>query len=91
MLLGVGGPLLDELTHGAVNASERATVLSVRSMVLQLGGMTANLSLGGLAGATTAATAFAALAVILALGSLTLLRLPLTKPAPTDPVSHMAR
>ena len=31
LLLGIGGPLLDELTHAAVTSSERATVLSVRN------------------------------------------------------------
>ena len=90
LLLGIGGPLLDELTHAAVESSERATVLSVRSMVLQLGGMTANLSLGALAAATTLTIAFAALALILVLGSLTLVRMPQPMPARTDTASHMA-
>lgn len=90
LLLGIGGPLLDELTHAAVESSERATVLSVRSMVLQLGGMTANLSLGALAGATTLTIAFAALALILVLGSLTLVRMPQPMPARTDTASRMA-
>jgi len=90
LLLGIGGPLLDELTHAAVESSERATVLSVRSMVLQLGGMAANLSLGALAGATTLTIAFAALALILVLGSLTLVRMPQPMPARTDTASHMA-
>jgi hypothetical protein len=90
LLLGIGGPLLDELTHAAVESSERATVLSVRSMVFQLGGMTASLSLGVLAGATTFTIAFATLTVILALGSMTLVRMPQAKPARTDTVSQMA-
>lgn len=91
LMLGIAGPLLDELTHAAVASSERATVLSVRSMVLQLGGMTASLSLGALAGATTYTVAFAALAVILVLGSLTLVRMPPPMPTRTDTVRHMAQ
>lgn len=91
LLLGIGGPLLDELTHAAVESSERATVLSVRSMVFQLGGMTASLGIGALAGATTFTIAFAALAVILVLGSSTLVRVPQAMASPSDTAGPMAR
>ena len=94
LLLGVGGPLLDELTHAAVDSTERSTVLSVRSMVLQIGGMFASLGIGALAGATTVALGFAVLAVVLVLGSLTLVRMPLTmtpRPDAVIPAGSLAR
>jgi hypothetical protein len=72
LLLGIGGPLLDELTHAAVESSERATVLSVRSMVLQLGGVAANLGIGALVGATSLVVGLAVLAVALVLAAVAL-------------------
>ncbi|WP_291378252.1 MFS transporter, partial [Demequina sp.] len=53
VLLGLGSPLLDELTHEAVTSRERATMLSVNSMALQLAGIGVGLTLGLLTSATT--------------------------------------
>lgn len=65
LAVGLISPLLDEATHRAVPAAERATMLSVRSSVFQLGGLAASLGVGALA---SAAGAMAGL-VVLALGA----------------------
>lgn len=62
LAVGAVTPLLDEATHQAVPASERATVLSVRSSVFQLGGLTASLGVGALASAAGTTAGLAALA-----------------------------
>lgn len=70
LAIGAATPLLDEATHQAVPASERATVLSVRSSVFQLGGLTASLGVGALAsaaGTTAGLVALAAGALLAAL------------------------
>lgn len=70
LAIGAATPLLDEATHQAVPASERATVLSVRSSVFQLGGLTASLGVGALAsaaGTTAGLVALAAGALLTAL------------------------
>lgn len=66
LAVGLVSPLLDEATHRAVPAAERATVLSVRSSVFQLGGLAASLGVGALASVagTTAGL------VVLAVGAL---------------------
>ena len=87
LLLGVGSPLLDELTHASVASGERATVLSVRSMVGQVGGLVAGLGIGALAGATSLTAGFAVLAVVLLLGSLALVRLPSVGDRRTEPAT----
>lgn len=76
LLLGIGGPLLDELTHESVASTERATALSVRSMVFQLGGMASSLCVGALAGASSLAVGFGVLAVVQLMGALALIRMP---------------
>ncbi|MDO8144853.1 MFS transporter [Isoptericola sp. 178] len=76
LLLGVGGPLLDDLTHRAVSSRERATALSVNSMVLQAGGAGAALALGALVTTTSRGLAFAVAGGVLALGVLALVRWP---------------
>lgn len=63
LAVGIVTPLLDEATHRAVPATERATVLSVRSSVFQLGGLTANLGVGALASVAGTTAGLAALAV----------------------------
>lgn len=70
LAVGAVTPLLDEATHRAVPASERATVLSVRSSVFQIGGLTASLGVGALAsaaGTTVGLVALAAGALLAAL------------------------
>lgn len=76
VLLGVGSPLLDELTHKSVTSRERATMLSVGSMALQGAGVLAALAFGPLADHVAPALALVAPSFVLALGSLALVRLP---------------
>ncbi|WP_402465488.1 MFS transporter [Isoptericola aurantiacus] len=76
LALGAGGPLLDELTHRAVTSGERATVLSVRSMALQSGGVVASLGVGALVQASTTAVGLGVLAAVLALGASAMVRWP---------------
>lgn len=76
VLLGMGAPLIDELTHKSVTSRERATMLSVGSMALQGAGVFAALAFGPLADHVSAGVALVAPAVVLALGSLALVRMP---------------
>ncbi|MCB2414067.1 MFS transporter [Demequina sp. TTPB684] len=76
VLLGIGSPLIDELTHDAVTSRERATMLSVNSMALQLAGIGVGLTLGLLTHIVSPGAALAAPALILAAGALALVRLP---------------
>lgn len=76
VLLGMGSPLLDELTHKSVTSRERATMLSVGSMALQGAGVAAALAFGPLADHFSPRAALAVAAVVLALGALALIRLP---------------
>ncbi|ROS79115.1 MFS transporter [Cellulomonas sp. PhB143] len=85
LFLGMGGPLLDELTHEAVASRERATILSVNSMALQLGGVGASLGIGALAGSTSVAVGLAAAAAVLVLGSLAMVGLRVSGPAQAPP------
>jgi hypothetical protein len=80
LVLDVGSPLLDEITHDAVESSERATVLSMRSMALQGTAAVMSVSMGALAGATSIALSLAVAGTILALGILAMWRYP----SPTD-------
>lgn len=72
--LGVGEPLLDELTHDAVTARHRTTVLSMRSMALQFAGMLTSMSSGWLVERAGTPPAFIAVGVVMASGALTLMR-----------------
>ncbi|SDR82424.1 Nitrate/nitrite transporter NarK [Paraoerskovia marina] len=72
VFLGIGGPLVENLTHRSVSSAERATILSVSSMALQSGGVVASLAIGALAGATSLAWGFAVTAAALCLGALAL-------------------
>jgi predicted MFS family arabinose efflux permease len=89
VLLGVGGPLHSDITHRSVPSEQRATVLSVQSLILQLSGVVAALVLGRLAENVSFAAAFGLVAVVLVLGALTCvgLREPAPRPAsgPPDP------
>lgn len=82
LLISVGGPLLDEITHDAVNSSERATVLSMRSMALQGAAAVASISMGALSTATSIAVSLGAAGSVLALGALALRRFPARDQAP---------
>ena len=74
-LLGLGGPLASDLTHRAVPSEQRATILSVQSLTLQLSGVVAGLSLGVLAENATFVAAFGVAAAVLALGSTAFVRM----------------
>ena len=76
VLLGMGAPLLDELTHQSVSSRERATMLSVGSMALQGAGVLAALAFGSLADHVSPGIALLAPATVLALGTLALVRMP---------------
>ena len=87
VLLGVGGPLHSDITHRSVPSEQRATVLSVQSLILQLSGVMAALVLGRLAENFSFAAAFGLVAVVLVLGALTChgLRAPARRPALGSP------
>ena len=75
-LLGVGGPLLDDLTHRSVTSEERATMLSVHSMASQVGGIVALVGLGAVASSSSIGWAFIVVSAVLAMASLTMFRFP---------------
>jgi len=83
LMLGVGGPLSADITHRSVGAAQRATILSVQSLTLQLSGVVAALTLGPLAQHVSFLAAFACVAGVLALGTLACLRMP----APVAPAA----
>ncbi|WP_418276872.1 MFS transporter [Isoptericola jiangsuensis] len=76
LLLGVAGPLVDDLTHRAVTATERTTVLSVSSTALQLGGAVVGVGVGALAQSTSVATGLLVVAAVLAAGATAMVRWP---------------
>jgi MFS family permease len=71
LLLGISGPLASEITHGSARAEQRATILSVQSLTLQLSGVVAALVLGRLAENYSFVAAFAVVAGVLVLGACT--------------------
>lgn len=78
MFLGLGAAVapLGRLLHDRVEAGERATVLSVQSLLLQLGAATGSVALGALAAAYGPGPAFAGSGLLLAAAALTLWGLP---------------
>jgi hypothetical protein len=86
-LLGLGSPLASDLTHRAVPSAQRATILSVQSLTLQLSGVVAGLSLGVLADNVSFVAAFGVASAVLALGSTAFVRLrePARRPATGSP------
>jgi hypothetical protein len=75
LLLGGAEPLLAELLHHRVAAAERATVVSVQSLVGQVGGVLGSASLPTLAAGAGFAAAMSVGAVTLLGGALLLVRL----------------
>jgi hypothetical protein len=71
LLLGISGPLASDITHGSARAEQRATILSVQSLTLQLSGVVAALALGRLAENYSFVAAFAVVAGVLVLGACT--------------------
>jgi hypothetical protein len=88
-LLGLGSPLASDLTHRAVPSAQRATILSVQSLTLQLSGVVAGLSLGALADNVSFVAAFGVASAVLALGSTAFVRLrePARRPATGSPAT----
>lgn len=78
MFLGLGAAVapIGRLLHDRVEASERATVLSVQSLLLQLGAAAGSVALGALAAAYGPGPAFAGSGLLLAAAALTLRGLP---------------
>ncbi len=76
LILDIGGPLVDEITHDAVSSSERATVLSMRSMSLQAAAAIVTVSMGALSTVTTIAVSLGVAGLVLSLGSLAMWRYP---------------
>ncbi len=68
-LNGLARPLVGRIIHASVNASERATVLSVQSLTLQLFGVVANLAFGRIADYFSVGLALAIATVALAAGA----------------------
>jgi hypothetical protein len=64
--LGVAGGPLAQLLHSQVTAAERATVVSIQSLILQLAGAVGAVALGRLAVSTSMAVAFGVTAAMLA-------------------------
>lgn len=78
MFLGLGAAVapIGRLLHDRVEAAERATVLSVQSLLLQLGAAAGSVALGALAAAYGPGPAFAGSGLLLAAAALTLWGLP---------------
>ncbi|GAB4048486.1 MFS transporter [Catellatospora paridis] len=78
MFLGLGAAVapVGRLLHDRVEAAERATVLSVQSLLLQLGAAAGSVTLGALAAAYGPGPAFAGSGLLLAAAALTLWGLP---------------
>lgn len=72
LVLGVNGPVLAGLLHDRVDSGHRSTVLSVESLVMQVGGVTASLVVGGLVATTSTGLGYLVMAVALAVGALLL-------------------
>ena len=77
--LGISHPLRSELMHARIGASERATVLSIDSLLLQLGGAASALGLSVLASSLGLGVAWAVAALALLVAAAAVIRIP-----PTD-------
>lgn len=78
--LGLSNPVADELLHEQVGEKVRATVLSVRSMTLQIAGMVAGLTLGSLADARGIPASWLVVAAVLGVTAVFYLRVDLDDP-----------
>lgn len=65
LLAGISGPLSNDLLHLRVNADQRATLLSVRSLIQQLGGLFGSLVVPALAALTFGLGWLAAAGIVL--------------------------
>jgi MFS family permease len=82
--LGIAGPVRSELLHQGVSHQERATVVSVDSLMLQFGGTVGALGLGALAAGWSVAPAWWLAATVL-LGAVGLLLPEARAGRPADP------
>lgn len=74
--LGIAAPLRSELMHARIGASERATLLSIDSLLLQLGGVASALGLSVLARRFGLGVPWAVAAVALLVAATVLVRIP---------------
>lgn len=74
--LGIAAPLRSELMHARIGASERATLLSIDSLLLQLGGVASALGLSVLARSFGLGVPWAVAAVALLAAATVLVRIP---------------
>jgi predicted MFS family arabinose efflux permease len=72
LVLGATGPVLAGLLHDRIDSAHRSTVLSVESLALQLGGISASLLLGGLVTATGVLTGYVVIALVCLVGAVVL-------------------
>ncbi|GIF99129.1 hypothetical protein Cci01nite_42230 [Catellatospora citrea] len=84
MFLGLGAAVapIGRLLHDRVEAAERATVLSVQSLLLQLGAAAGSVALGALAAAYGPGPAFAGSGLLLGVAALTVWGLPRRRDVP---------
>jgi MFS family permease len=80
LLLGVTGPMAAELIHDRVGPAERSTILSIESLVLQLGGVVSSIVVGGLVARAGTAAGYALLAFVLLVAAALIRRVPVTSP-----------
>jgi Major Facilitator Superfamily len=76
--LGIAHPLRSELLHQRIGASERATLLSIDSLLLQLGGVASALGLSVLARSFGLGVAWSVAAVALLAAAAAMVRIPST-------------
>ena len=75
-LSGVARPLMSDIIHRSVASAERATILSVQSLTLQLSAVVASLAIGLVAQHVSIGAAFAIGASVLALGACACVNMP---------------
>jgi MFS family permease len=81
-LNGVARPLVGHLIHSSVDATQRATALSVQSLALQLSGVVASLAFSRVAQHLSVGIALSIAAAVLAIGASACIALP--QPNPPD-------
>jgi predicted MFS family arabinose efflux permease len=73
---GVARPLMSDIIHRSVASAERATILSVQSLTLQLSAVLASLAIGPVAQHVSIGAALAIGASVLALGAFACVNMP---------------
>jgi MFS family permease len=75
-LNGIARPLISDILHRSVSSSQRATILSVESLTLQLSGVVAALAIGAVAQHISLGAAFAIGAGVLMVGATACISMP---------------